>query len=239
MALGAGCTARQSAGVSTDKSPSTPAATTPKEPESTEATTKPAGASTVPAEVKTAGFEYYGLSNLKPLKMAGMVQGAQRSGALETTLVGFDEHKATYEQRYTGTLSELSKPGANRVTADKTGVYVTSIFGQVLDKPQMELPADPKPGATWHFAGTIKGDNQESILDTGDTKIIGEQKVKIGGKEYDTLLVQDTGTVSRGGTTENVTAKRWFVKGLGAVKQELESVVNGKKTTVVLEATGG
>ena len=230
-----GCTVRHSSGTATETAPSPSPTPATLKSEPTEATTKPAGAATIPSEIKTAGFEYYGLSNTKPLSMKGLVTGARRTGAWVNSLVGFDSNKATYEQRFTGTLSEL---GVNRVTADKSGIYATSVSGYVLDKPQLELPADPQPGFTWKFNVTIKGSNQESILDSGTDKIVGMKKVTAGGKSYDALLVEESGSLTGGGNTANVTARKWLVKGLGPVRQEIHSESQGKKQDIVLEASG-
>jgi len=228
------CTKQPNATATAAGLSSTPTPATPKS-EPTEATTKPPGVATIPSEIKTAGFEYYGLSNTKPLPMKGVVTGARRTGAWVNSLIGFDSNKATYEQRFTGTLSEL---GVNRVTADKSGIYATSVSGFVLDKPQLELPADPQPGFTWKFNVTIKGPNQESILDSGTDKIVGVKKVTAGGKSYDALLVEETGSLTGGGNTANVTARKWLVKGLGPVRQEIHSESQGKKQDIVLEASG-
>lgn len=214
-------------------SPKPPATATP-----TEAKTKPPSStdSAIPAEVKTTGFEYYGLGNLTPLPMKGTMNGKAIKAVWVNVLTGVDDGRATFQQGWKGDLADT---GTSRVTADKTGVYATSVYGKELAEPQLEMPADPKPGRTWNFHASFTGPHQETFLESGTDRLVGERQIKAGGKSYNALLTEETGTLTSGGNSMAITTRKWLVKGLGAVREEIHGKGgDGKPTDIVLEITG-
>src|SRR5579884_3290576 len=94
----------------------------------------PSGASeAVPASLKTAGYEYWGLDNAHPVPMTANENGTTKRGACLNKLVKVTSTGAIFEQDWTGELSDL---GTEQVEAEPTGVFVISAFGNALAKPQ-------------------------------------------------------------------------------------------------------
>jgi hypothetical protein len=185
----------------------------------------------VPAAVKTVGYDYYGLTNLKTLPMNGHVNGQSEKASQETKLVSVDTDSATYEQKVTGSFAQTST-----IRATKEGVFTISVNGQEQDKPQLELPADPKPGFSWQIHAKFDDQRGGHIILSSTDKIVGVQKIKVGNQTYDALLITETGQMHQGNTVYDLNSKKWVAKGIGQVKVDLISKTGtGAPTNITLE----
>lgn len=182
--------------------------------------------SPVPAGLKTTAYEYYGLDNRQPLPMKETDADTVKTGTAVTAIVSVAKDKAVFNQSWTGDLAQL---GDSEVEATKDGIFATSLYGQTLPKPQLDLPANPQPGSTWTFQASVQGPNGEDIQEQGSDKVVGVEKLQIGNKTYDALRVEEQGTSSVNQKEYKDTATRWYVKGLGAVKLETNGV-SGSET---------
>jgi hypothetical protein len=176
--------------------------------------------SPVDPSLKTEGYRYYGLDAHDALPMIETIGDTVLTGGAVTRIVSATKDKAIFDLGWTG---ELSSHADSQVEATKDGVFAISLYGQTLPQPQMDIPADPKPGATWTYVANVKGPNGEDIQEQGSDKIVGLEKLQIGKKTYDSLRIDEQGTSRVDQTQYTDTAKRWLVKGLGTVKLETDS----------------
>jgi hypothetical protein len=225
-------------------SPSTAPATASKEnPASSlltpakEPPAKIASRSTLPAALKSAAYDYYGLGNEKPVNMevvrsdqSGVVTGSQAMVLNEV-----QDGQATFTWERTGGLA--TEFGTQKVSLNKDGVFLTQHMSQTLDKPQMEMPADPTPGRTWNTSLKLaQGGNTVSIDAT--YKVTGLQNIRTKAGPRRALLIESTGKADLAGQKATVISKEWYVKGVGIVKGELTTVgKDGKKRTVTIQET--
>ncbi|HEY3782055.1 MAG TPA: hypothetical protein VGL56_13300 [Fimbriimonadaceae bacterium] len=189
----------------------------------------------IPDNLKTEGFSYFGLDNLKPQTMKVVTEGQQvQEGGIERKLLKVTPQTALYQQDYIGNLANY---GSVQVEARPDGVYTVAQDGNTLPKPELELPAIPTKGKQWQIDGstTVGG---KAYHEMGTATIIGPQKLKIGDKVYDALLVDETKTINFDKTTWADTDHTWYVKGLGQVKTD--STLKGDKGSrnIVLLVTG-
>lgn len=194
----------------------------------------PPANSPIPALVKTEGYVYSGLDYTKAMNVKRTMKGKSTTGTSTTSLVMANAGKAVFKEEFGGDLADIP---TGEVTATSKGVFETSLFGHTLSEPQLELPADPKPGYTWHTHVKYKGPADQDLEENTSHKIIGFDKVKIGGNTYDALVAVDQGSVrvdKRKGTTSE---KRWMVKGYGIVRLDSDTKWPEGSEKITLVAT--
>lgn len=191
-------------------------------------------ASEIPAAVKTEGFYYYGLDNAKPFAMEKVNGSATDKGSSITKLVRVVNGNAFFDITYTGGLVALTP---SRVEATKTGIYTVRMSDTDLPHPQLELPADPKPGYSWTVKATFNDAGGDEIHANESDRIVGIQSITVNGRRYKALYVEGHGTFSNGGNQYPYEGKKWFVKGLGAVKIVSKTKTqNGQSLTMTVQA---
>ncbi len=189
--------------------------------------TKPDGKNlVVPAALKTPGYDYYGLSNTNPvdfeLKTAG--QSNDLTGSRKFTLTKVENGTAYFKQTHTG---GLTRAGEYELKADAKGVWVTSATEVQMEEPQLEIPAQPKPGMKWHVKNSIENT---------EYSVVGTEKVKTPVGTHDALLIRGSGTSHLEGKDVPTESKFWCVKGLGQVKSEFHTKPkDGSPRTVVMQ----
>jgi hypothetical protein len=82
-----------------------------------------------------------------------------------------------------------------------------------VDPPQVLLPADPRPGKTWSWSGTV-GVDTATIAGT----VEAEETVQVPAGSFKSLRVRIETATSRG----KGRATRWYAAGVGLVKEEVE-----------------
>jgi hypothetical protein len=218
-----------------DEAPKVATGNTPQGEESTADAPAPDPAS-IPADVKTDAFEYYGLANSDPVPMEVIADGSpQRTGTQTTKLVKVEDGVATFEIARTGSLSAL---GTMTLESRKDGIYVKSTSIGEIEGEQLELPAGLTPGKTWKTSLKIKRQDGSTVENDSTFKVVRKEKVKTPAGEFDALLIESTGPMKMDGTESQMTTKGWFVKGRGAVKMTITTTPKGKKpTTMVIQET--
>ena|GEM_PF-494963 len=129
---------------------------------------------------------------------------------------------ARLETSVNGTVSATEHVGIK-----DDGVCRSRYNGSKIDPPLCFLKLPPKDGTKWKVkskqgTATIKGDFEE-----------GEEKVEVAAGEYKTFTSKSECEVVAGETTITMTITYYFAKGVGMVKQEVES--NGATTTLELK----
>ncbi len=211
---------------------STPEADKPKETVGTPdvpAVTAP----TIPDSLKHDGYAYAGLSN--PGKQDYIVKITGQPDAESASTVTFKEMKdggALFDRSRDGALAAV---GSDVVRVDEKGVTVVSVSIGTLLAPALELPAKMDVGVTWKSDSTIKTADG-NISSTGTYKVVGDEKVKVGGAEHMARKVTFTGKNSSVKGQGAISGTYWFVKDKGAVKTEMTQTVPGQAAqTFVLE----
>jgi hypothetical protein len=186
----------------------------------------------LPEDLKTAAYDYYGLQ-VQRVPMQLRKPGGSASGSEEIALEGVTKDAAKYKIIYKGSLDQL---GTTMVELRRDGIYAVEAAGKPITPPQLELPTDIKPGKTWSIDGTSYLPTGEQVEQHTTVKIVGFEKIRIGSKVYDSLLVRESGTIKVAGNATKMTTNRWFVKGKGAVRMEIKgSDTKGVDSNATLE----
>jgi len=235
----AGCQSSPTATESGNKpapapAPSTDSSNPPKAGEPDKPATDVAS---VPASLKHEGYVYYGLESGKDhdLEIRTSTNPTVYTGSQKAVLTGVKDGKATYSLERTGGLADMLGKSQD-VVVDENGVQAVSIEGEKIEPAQTELPAQMTTGKTWTSKAkfTLKGQSFET-----DTvfKVVGPRKVKTKLGEFDSILVTSEGSNIVGGQKLMISAKAWYVKGMGEVRIEMTSKdEKGKEANVTVEA---
>lgn len=209
-----------------------PKAATAPEPEpsnapvTTEKPVEPVAKLEVPASYKHAGFEYYGLGNTKAPSYELKQGSLTRTGGLKLELEKVDGEGATYLQSWTG---DLAANGSTRLRVNEKGIYSVEVQGKAISPPQLDMPANPKPGDSWKSDTKIEMDSGSLSSTVG--KVIGVKTIKLSGKDIQVLVIERTSAAklqNPAGKFLDQTLKsvEYYQKGVGPVKFEV--TVSGK-----------
>lgn len=192
----------------------------------------------VPTDLKHAAFDYYGLASGKDLtlEIRTSTKPEVYTGGQKAVLKSVKDGKATYTIERTGGLAEMLGK-TQEIVVDKNGIFATSIEGAPIEPIQQELPADMSTGKTWASKSKFSLSGQEFQTDT-NFRVVGPEKVTTKLGTFDAILVVNEGMNVVGGQKMQISAKAWYVKGMGEVKVVLTSKdTTGQTATVNVEAT--
>lgn len=230
-----GCAPKEPVANSTEPV-NTPPKEAPGTPPSQEAVTTNAALDSIPSELKSDAFYYYGLSATAPIKMAINAPNAAApvTGSQTVKFTGMDGGKAKFTISRDGGLAAL---GSEDVVLDKSGVNAVSSSLGKLKGTSLEMPADLKPGVTWKSDVTLDMGSNGMAEDHSLFKVVGTQKVTTKVGTYDALLVESHGNQSAAGQKSIADIKFWFVKDRGAVKMEIKNTpaAGGSPTVTTIE----
>lgn len=192
---------------------------------------------TIPANLKGDAYAYYGLDNPKALKFEMTATGqSPMSGEQTVKFTGMKDGKAMYSVERTGDLA--NNMGNQEMELSEKGLFVTSTSMGSIGEPTLELPFTLKAGDTWNLNQKLETTGGQSIETKSVYKIVGNQKVKTKGGDFDALLITATGPATYSGNTVQMEMKAWYVKGYGAVKSEINTKdKTGKTSKVSIELT--
>lgn len=190
--------------------------------------------SAMSAALKTDAFRYYGFAKSKSpgFQLSGAPAGI-KTGAYEMKLVELSDTRAVFRQTWTGEMASLLPAGDYEVTPK--GVFALNVGDKKLDPPQMELPADPKPGVSWTSPNKL--DLPEASITNSVMKIVGTEKVKVKIGTFDALVVKATVQGSMGTAKFERSMVVYYVKDQGPVKIVISGKgPDGKPVVSTLEA---
>lgn len=188
----------------------------------------------IPAGTLTLGYTYSGLEmEASPtFEVKGGRLGLQ-SGAVETELLDITDGKATFRQRYTGSLDYM---GTSEVMATPEGVFSVKLGEHPVDPPQKELPANPKVGDKW--VNKTKMELEGSTVQESSYVVTGTKKIKTKAGEFDTLVVKATVKALRNGKSQTSEIIAYYAKKVGPVRLEIKAPgTDGKMVESTMEAT--
>lgn len=196
-----------------------------------------ADSASVPAELKHAAFEYYGLDRKETLtvKSTGRPVG-DGEGTQAVEFVEMKDGNAVYLITQTGILADLP---SQEIVVRKDGVYTTKIAGNALKEPSLELPADLSIGKSWTSKGEFTLSESVTVKQDVNYKVVKIEKVKVPLGEYEALVLNASGSLTAQGQTNKISLKMWLAKGVGLIKSETETTQGGKPVKVVMEAIKG
>lgn len=188
----------------------------------------------VPAELKTEGYEYYGLTHGQPIEFEVSMPNSTTpdTGTATTKLTAVKDGVATFVTERTGPLESL---GAEELIVKKDGIYNTKIGGQPVEPVQLVMPADVPIGKTWASKGKIKLQDGQTFTQDMKFKVAGQEKVKTKAGVFDSLKITAQGEIKVGDKRSQSNITAWYVKGLGTIKMEITTSNPAGKMTV--EAT--
>lgn len=185
----------------------------------------------LPANYRHAGFDYYGLGNTAELKLELKRSGTSMTGGQTFTLEEVKPDGATYLQSWTG---DLAASGNTRLMVNEKGVYGIEAQAKKIDPPQLQMPADPKPGFTWKSDSKIELPG--GSIDSTDNKIVGVKTIPIGGKPTEVLVIERMSKAQLPNAEgkmvpQTLKAIEHYQKGVGAVKVEVTVSGTGVPTS--------
>jgi hypothetical protein len=203
-----------------------PAASTPTpKPEDPKTTTSPgstpatepvAKVEDIPANLKTDGFNYYGLGCTKTLsyKMTQQPNTGEKTGTQKVVYKGVRDGNPTFTIERDGELSIL---GNDEVIVKADGVYSTFAAATKIDPPMLNLPAKIEVGSTWPSQQTVKNTEGKEIKIDMSNKVVRKEKVKVAGGEFECFVTSTTGSMQ---TDDKITVNgtTWYAPGFGVVK---------------------
>lgn len=196
----------------------------------------PSGSSTLtlPDALKNDAYEYYGLENSGAVKfkVENPVDPTQTEGSQTLRLISVGEKDATYSVEFGGAL--LIK-GDQEMVLKKDGIWATKMAGKTLEKPVLELPSPVEPGKRWSSSVTLDGADGKPVKIDATFKVVGIEKVKVGGKDYEALRVDGVMSAKSESQSAKSTVSGWYVKGTGQVKFTVKGVGGDPKKTMNVE----
>ncbi|RYG41131.1 hypothetical protein EON79_21360 [bacterium] len=189
----------------------------------------------IPAELKHAAFDYYGLGNEEPMDMEvrTTADAGVRTGSQITRFKGLEDGKALYQVERTGGLTELL--GQMDVTLEADGIYVKSSSVAKVGERDVEMPAKLDPGTTWEARTVVDQPGRELNVLVKFT-VVGEQSITTPKGPRNALLVTSTGNGTMMTKNVRMDSKSWYVKGVGMVKSELKFTdAAGKASTITIQ----
>lgn len=177
----------------------------------------------LPANLKAAAFEYYGLGNPDTVrfKVTSPDSSEAQEGTQTLRLTEVGENEAKFTVAFGGAL--LIR-GNQEVVLKPDGIYVTKLADKQLDKPMLELPNDLTPGKTWNSSVTIDGPTGDPVEMSATFKVKGSEKLKTEAGEFDAIRVDGTMTAKSAAGTVKSPVTGWYAKGTGQIKFVVKGV---------------
>ena len=215
--------------------PAAPSTAPSSAPVSSAVVSKPAMALTSLAqELRSDAYEYYGLGNDKPVKLAFRKDSSPVPMATRTVkLVAVKDGKASFEEQQIGGLEDETQT----MSLEPDGLYVMAASSGTLKTPHtLELPSKLSKGTEWQDNQELESQGTTIKLD-GKYRVVGFEDVKTqAGPFPNALHVVGAIKGTRGGVPVSMSVEDWYAKGIGLVKQRL-TVSGTLKVTVTSEAT--
>lgn len=197
--------------------------------------TEAASASSIPAEFKHEGYEYYGLGNDQPIDMEVRLTGDSgvRTGSQITRFKSMDNGKAVYSIERTGGLTDLL--GQMDVSLDPEGIFVKSSSVAKVGDRDVEMPASLAPGSTWEARTVVEQPGRElNVL--VKFKVVGEENITTPVGKRTALRVDSVGDGTLQGKKVRMDSQSWYVKGFGMVKSILKYTgANSPASTITIQ----
>lgn len=188
----------------------------------------------LPADLKHAGFEYYGLGRGKPIHFISKVPGRpDQTGTLEYKISELSDGKAIFEQDFSGEIEADLKD--SKLVLQSSGVYSTTLGDTVLDVPQLELPNEVTAGKAWSIDKPFKAG--PATFNKFASKIVAMEKVTVPMGTFDAAKVVANVEMDQGGVKQNATMTAWYVKGIGTVKLSMVVTAGKEKAERTMLAT--
>lgn len=179
----------------------------------------------LPAELKTAAVEYYGMTGSRESTFETNWGGDEKGqGTERVRILDVKDGEARVDVVRAGELAQL---GSETVVIRKDGIYTESVGRGELSQAALQLPADVAPGKKWTSSFDLKMPEGTVVKATMNGEALALEKIKLSdGKEYEALVIVNRYTMKStpaGGAGSTVTgeAKSWLVKGLGMVKLDM------------------
>ena len=189
--------------------------------------------SSVPADLQTEAYHYYGLDRAEPEKLVLKRKDQPDStGTQYVRLTKVGDMVATFEATRTGDLSLL---GSETLELRKDGIYGVAMSTGTISRPSMELPSNPTPGRIWPADEEVStGTDKLSIK--GTYKVLGTEKVHTVAGDLDALHVHMDAQFKSGSQQGTMKEDAWYVKGYGAVKLSIvQKPKSGAEQTMSVE----
>ncbi|HCM74339.1 MAG TPA: hypothetical protein PLB31_02900 [Fimbriimonadaceae bacterium] len=179
----------------------------------------------LPAELKTAAAEYYGMTGSRESTFeTNWGEDKKGEGTERVRILNVENGEARVDVVRAGELAQL---GSETVVIRKDGIYTESVGRGELSKPALQLPSDVAPGKKWTSSFDLTIPDGTVVKATMNGEALAIEKIKLSdGKEYEALVIVNRYTMKStpaegAGSTVTGEAKSWLVKGLGMVKLDM------------------
>jgi len=175
----------------------------------------------IPENLKHAGYHYSGAANTKSVKFKLIYPGETEPSIIEQTIKfsKLEKGNASFDVVRSGAKAELLGNEVSVVQPD--GVFtVTSTKGR-LEKPILGLPADLKVGSKWKRVGKLIETSSMTATETSeDCEVVAEEKVKTEAGTFDALKIVSKGFFKQLDIKSNISSTSWYARNIGLVKLE-------------------
>jgi hypothetical protein len=179
------------------------------------------------------GFEAGGPLKYEFVRAEGQVPAA---GTQSNQLVSAKDGEALFSVTRDGAMSAL---GGEEWSVKADGVYLVRSDLGAPAKPVLAMPADAKAGTVWDTDYELTDPAGAKISFKGKSKIVGSEKVKVKGGEFDAVLVTQTGSIKSTSMEGTVSSKTWYGRGVGVLRMRMEvKQPEGKIVTSTIEYVG-
>ena len=194
----------------------------------------------VPANLKTAAYDYFGCGNESVMDVELRVKGMPtKTGGMTMKLEKIENGAATYAIERTGAIAD--DLGNEKAVVDATGIYSTENSNATITPDKnLVLPSDLTPGKTWPSKTKVVRNDGQELEEQSTFKVVGEQTVTTKKGTQKALLVTSSGTANvkmpSGPKKAKYETQSWYVKGRGAVKVVITLTLEGQSpNSVVVE----
>lgn len=200
-------------------------------------TAPPKQAEAMPDSLKHEGYRYYGLSSSAPinLQVTGTTLDGVMTGSQTKKFKAMNGPSAVFTIDRTGKLVETIG-GQQEVEVRPDGIYATTVQGEKVEPPQLELPAVLTAGKTWKVNSSFNSTGGKIDM-KADFKVLKQEKIKTKAGVFDAWRIQSSGQYTTSGQKMNVKIDTWYVDGMGEVKMVMAVDSPGNKGTMTVEAT--
>ncbi len=190
----------------------------------------------LPAMLRNEAYRAYGLSNPATrryvMRSEGNPKGASEVvGTQRAELISRGEGAARFRILRAGGLGML---GSLEVELRADGIHLVESSQGTLAAPALVLPAKLEPGATWETHYAVRGPGGATTDYRGSDRVEGLERVQVPAGGFDALCIASDATVTAGAQSARVRTRAWYADGVGSVRVESDTAIEGGETSRVV-----
>jgi hypothetical protein len=187
---------------------------------------EPAKVAVIPDSLKSQALDYFGVYGSGTF-VYEVVSSDGSSSELkrELKVANANQNEAVIEE----SASSIGGVQKFEHVVKKDGVYSRQIYQDgTKGTLQLALPARLAIGAKWTNKTKVEVNGKLADM-SSSSKIVGFEKLNVGGKTYDTVKLSEKASLA-GDNPEEWKTTTWLAKGAGLIKMEIDRTPKGQPT---------